>query len=328
MKENENVPVVIEQEEETALSTELVELSARAKEFASLGMAENTQRAYRSDWDHFVSWCDKHERSALPADDSTVILYITDMSEKLKISTIERRMVSINKAHRVAGKPEPGRSEKVFQVWRGMKRAKGKARKGVRPLLLEHLIEICESLGSRLIEVRDRAILLLGFTAALRRSELVALDLDDLNFTTDGLIVTIRRSKTDQEGEGRAVGVPYGKNPNTCPVLAVETWIRRAYLENGPLFRAVDKYSGLSDTRLNDRTVAHVVKRLMKLIGIDPTNYSGHSLRSGLATSAAQAGVSERLIMNQTGHRSLAVVRQYIRDGSLFRDNAVSKMGL
>lgn len=185
-----------------------------------------------------------------------------------------------------------------------------------------------ETLPDGLLGIRDRALILLGFAGAFRRSELVGLDVADQDVTRDGAVVTLRRSKTDQEGQGRKVGIPYGSTPATCPVRALQGWLEASGIAEGPLFRHVDRYGRMHEGRLSDRAVALVVKRLASRAGLDPASYSGHSLRAGLATSAAAAGVSERAIMNQTGHRSPMMVRRYIRDGQLFRENAASAVGL
>lgn len=174
---------------------------------------------------------------------------------------------------------------------------------------------------------RDRALLLVGFAGAFRRSELVALTVADVRFAHEGLIVTLRRSKTDQEGQGTTRGITYGSNPATCPVRALQGWIADAQLTDGPLFRSM-KYGKLQPGGLDGRDVARLLKRAARGAGLDPTHFSGHSLRAGLATAAAAAGVSERAIMSQTGHKSLTVMRRYIREGSLFRDNPSGQVGL
>ncbi|WP_395089045.1 tyrosine-type recombinase/integrase [Armatimonas sp.] len=180
----------------------------------------------------------------------------------------------------------------------------------------------------RLIACRDRALLLLGFAGAMRRSELVGLDVADVVETSDGLVVTIRRSKTDQEGQGRKIGIPYGSKLATCPVRSLRAWKVRAKITAGPLFRQVNRHGKVLEGRLGDRTVALVVKRAVAATGVDVANYAGHSLRAGLATAAAMAGVSERVIQGQTGHKSLPILRRYIREGSLFRENAAAEVGL
>jgi len=169
---------------------------------------------------------------------------------------------------------------------------------------------------------------LLGFAGAFRRSELVGLDIADCAFGKDGLTVTLRRSKTDQDGAGRKIGIPYGSNPETCPVRTIQAWIEQAALLGGALFRAINRHGQVQAGRLSGIEVARVVKKLAERAGLDAAKYAGHSLWAGHATSAAIAGASERSIMNQTAHRSVQMVRRYIRDGSLFRENSGSKLGL
>ncbi len=183
------------------------------------------------------------------------------------------------------------------------------------------------ALPDSLLGTRDRALLLVGFAGAFRRSELCALRMSDLSFTQDGLTVTIRRSKTDQEGQGRKVGIPFGSNARTCPVVALQVWIEASGIERGRVFRSVTRH-GKVNGKLGSQSVALVVKRSAEAVGLDPANLAGHSLRSGFATSAAAAGATERSIMKQTGHRSLPALRGYIRDGSLFRENAAALVGL
>ena len=184
------------------------------------------------------------------------------------------------------------------------------------------------TLPETLLGRRDACLLLLGFSSAMRRSELVALDVADVNHTNDGLIVTVTRSKTDQEGEGRQIGIPYGSNPTTCPVRTSRAWLDVSGIEDGPLFRPIDRHGKLGKERLSNRAVAMIVKRTAQAAGLDPKVVAGHSLRSGMATSAARAGATEAEIMNQTVHKSLPVLRRYIRRGSLFNDNAAAKLGL
>ena len=179
-----------------------------------------------------------------------------------------------------------------------------------------------------LIGTRDRAMILLGFAGAFRRSELIGLDVADCDFGKDGLTITLRRSKTDQDGVGRKIGIPYGSNPDTCPVRTVQAWMEQSAITTGPLFRSITRHGRLRPGRLAGIDVARVVKKLAKRAGLDASKYAGHSLRAGHATSAAIAGASERSIMNQTGHRSVQMVRRYIRTGNLFRENSAGKLGL
>jgi len=211
----------------------------------------------------------------------------------------------------------------------GIRRSKGTAQTGKRPLAAPDLRALFAPLDSRrILDVRDRALLLVGFAGAFRRSELVGLDVSDLAFNTAGLIVNIRRSKTDQEWQGRRVGIPYGSTPATCPVRALEAWLAALGADEGPLFRAINRHGQLAGRRLTAQSVALVIKRLAAQAGMEADDLAGHSLRAGLATAAAAAGVPERAIMAQTGHRSLATLRKYIREGSLFLENAAAQVGL
>jgi integrase len=190
------------------------------------------------------------------------------------------------------------------------------------------MVAVIQAGANELLAARDRALVLIGFAGAFRRSELVALDVEDVQVTGDGLVMMLRRSKTDQQGEGRKVGIPYGSTFDTCPVRAIKSWMDGSGITSGPLFRGVNRHGGLQDRRLTDQSVALVVKRYAQAAGLDPANYAGHSLRAGLVTTAAIAGVSERAIMKQTGHKSTNMGRRYIRDASLFRENAAARIGL
>jgi integrase len=185
-----------------------------------------------------------------------------------------------------------------------------------------------EALPNTRVGLRDRALLLLGFAGAFRRSELVGLDVADLEFARAGVIVTLRKSKTDQEGRSRRLGIPFGSSEQTCPVRSVQAWLEAARISEGPVFRSLDRFQQVQGARLSDKAVALIIKRRAKAVGLDPARYAGHSLRAGLATSAAAAGASERVIMSQTGHRSADMVRRYIRDGSLFTSNPAGMVGL
>ena len=202
----------------------------------------------------------------------------------------------------------------------------GTAQAQKAPILTEHIRAMVEASDIGLSGVRDRALILLGFAGAFRRSELVALNVEDCCFSRDGLTITLRRSKTDQDGAGRRVGIPYGANPETCPVRTVDDWRTQAGIDSGPLFRAVNRHGQVRPVRLTGYAVALIVKKLAQRAGLDPVKYSGHSLRAGHATAAAIGGASERAIMNQTGHRSVQMVRRYIRDGNLFRENSAGKL--
>ncbi len=306
----------------------LEEVGARAGEYLTKAKAAATRRAYRADWADFDAWCARYHRPPLPASPETVAYYLADRSRDLKTSTLQRRLATIAEAHRAAGLVSPTGHGQVRLVWSGIRRERGTAQAHVKPVLTRHLRLMVARLPDSLLGARDRALLLLGFAGAMRRSELVGLDVSDVAVTDEGLVVWIRRSKTDQDGRGRKVGVPYGTHPETCPVRAVQAWLDVSGIDEGPLFRSVNRHGHLSATRLCDRAVAEVVKRSLVAAGRSARRYAGHSLRAGLITQAAMAGVGERAIQDQSGHKSLAVLRRYIRDGSLFRENAAAKVGL
>lgn len=308
---------------------DLTSLLYHARDYAAQSKSDNTKRAYASDWRHFTAWCGDHGQDALPASGETVALYLAALArDGYKAATIGRRVAAISQAHKTSNHPTPTAHPAVKAVWSGIRRAHGTAQSGKAPALTENVRAMVQNLGTDPLAIRDRALLLLGFAGAFRRSELVALDVSDLTTTPQGLIVQIRRSKTDQEGGGREVGIPRGQHASTCPVRAVQSWMATAGISTGPLFRAVNRHGHIADQRLSDKAVALIVKRSAAAAGLDPTVFAGHSLRAGLATSAAAAGISERSIMDQTGHRSVAIARRYIRHGSLFRDNAAGGVGL
>jgi integrase len=306
----------------------LAEIADRASEFLHQSKAANTVRAYRADWTHFEGWCKGHGQASLPATADTVALYVADLAATHKPSTITRRISAISQAHQIAGMDTPTGSAKVRLVMAGIRRTKGTAQTGKTPILVDDLRRMLAGLPGNLLGVRDRVLLLIGFCGAFRRSELVALDAADVAVTRDGLVVTIRRSKTDQEGEGRKIGIPYASHLETCPVRSLQDWLEKSGITQGPLFRPIDRFGKMASIRLSAAAVADIVKRYAAAVGLDATEFAGHSLRSGLATSAAAAGASERSIMRQTGHRSEKMVRRYIKDGSLFRENAVAAVGL
>jgi integrase len=264
----------------------------------------------------------------LPASPDAVAAYIAECAGRLKVGSIQRRLNAIAEAHKAVGVDSPTQSAMVRNAMKGIRRALGTAATQKTAALTDDIRAMIDMTDAGLIGARDRAMVLLGFAGAFRRSELVGLDTGDCAFGKDGLTVTLRRSKTDQQGAGRKIGIPYGSNPEMCPVRVVQAWIETAGITAGPLFRSINRHGQLQPGRLAGADVARVVKKLAHRAGLDAANYAGHSLRAGHATSAAIAGASERSIMNQTGHRSVQMVRRYIRDGSLFRENSAGKLGL
>lgn len=308
----------------------LEQLLLQAETTFKAARAASTLRAYTHDWREFARWCAAHGLCSLPAMPQTAILYSTDLTKNYgrKWNTLSRRLAAISQVHQRAGFEPPTRAWVFREFLAGLRREIGVSSIRKRPVVLEQLKEILRQIPDTRLGTRDRALLLLGFSGAFRRSELVALNLADLEKTRDGFIITIRRSKTDQAGEGRRVGVPPGTEPGTCPVRATEAWRAAAQLESGALFRVMNRHGQVLEQRLSGEGVALVVKRYVQKLGYDPKSFAGHSLRAGLATSAAAAGKNERAIMNQTGHRSVTTVRRYIRDGNLFRENAADGLGL
>lgn len=300
----------------------------QAREFARHSKAENTLRGYRSDWRDFCQWCEGQATCPLPASPEAVAAYIAECAGRLKVGSIQRRLNAIAEAHKATGAESPTSAGIVRNTLKGIKRKFGTASVQKAPVLTSDIRAMVASTDTGLIGLRDRALILLGFAGAFRRSEIVGLDVQDCAFGKDGLTVTLRRSKTDQEGQGRKIGIPYGSNPETCPVRTLQGWLEQTALAEGPLFRSVNRHGKVLARRLSPPDVARIVKKLAKQAGLDPAKYAGHSLRAGHATSAAACGASERSIMNQTGHRSVQMVRRYIREASLFRENSAGRLGL
>ena len=293
--------------------------------------AINTIRAYKSDYKDFGLFCAQNGFKSLPADPKIVSLYLTHLSTKdVKISTLKRRLVSIGVIHKLKGHYLDTKHPSIIENIMGIKRRKGSIQKGKKPLLINNLKQIIDVIDSHnneeIKKFRDRSLILIGFSGGFRRNEIVSLDYEDLDFVGEGLKINLKRSKTDQFGEGAVKGLPYFDNSQYCPVLSLKKWIEVSNIKYGPLFRRFAKGSKLTENRLTDQTVALLIKEYLKLAGIDSKNYSGHSLRSGFATSAAESGAEERSIMAMTGHKSTEMVRRYIKEANLFKNNALNKI--
>ena len=293
--------------------------------------AENTVRAYKSDFNDFEIFCARNGFKSLPSEPKIVSLYLTHLSTKeAKMSTLKRRLVSIGVIHKLKGHYLDTKHPAIIENIMGIKRRKGSIQKSKKPLLINSLKEIINVIDKQKKEeikkLRDRSIILIGFSGGFRRNEIVSLDCDDLDFVAEGLKINIKRSKTDQFGEGFTKALPYFENSQYCPVVSLKKWIEISKITSGPVFRRFIKGSKLSVNRLTDQTVALLIKEYLNLAGIDSKNYSGHSLRSGFATSAAESGVEERSIMAMTGHKSTEMVRRYIKDANLFKNNALNKI--
>jgi len=313
----------------TGLPEPTVPLVEQAAAFARNARSENTRRAYRAAWQDFATWCEERGAVALPATPAVVGLYLTDRATTHKVASLRLRVAAIRQAHALAGHSIDTGARACREVLAGIVRTLGTAPVKREAAVVEIVRETVRALAQMngLRPLRDRALLLVGFAAALRRSELVALDWADVAFTAEGMVLTIRRAKTDQDGQGAELGIPFGRASLTCPVATLRAWLEAAGISDGPIFRSVNKAGRVAD-RLSDRAVALIVKAAVAAAGYDPTVYSGHSLRSGFCTSAARAGVPEAHIQNQSRHKSLPVLRGYIRRGSLFNDNAAGKVGL
>ena len=293
--------------------------------------ANNTVRAYKSDFNDFGIFCAQNGFKSLPSDPKIVSLYLTYLSTKnAKMSTLKRRLVSIGVIHKLKGHYLDTKHPAIIENIMGIKRRKGSLQKAKKPILINSLKKIINVIDQEKKEeikkLRDRSIILIGFSGGFRRNEIVSIDCDDLDFVPEGLKISIRRSKTDQFGEGFTKALPYFDNSQYCPVVSLKKLLDLSKINTGPVFRRFIKGSKLSEYRLTDQTVALLIKKYINLAGIDSRNYSGHSLRSGFATSAADSGVEERNIMAMTGHKSAEMVRRYIKDANLFKNNALNKL--
>ena len=293
--------------------------------------AINTVRAYKSDFNNFGLFCAKNGFKSLPTEPKIVSLYLTHLSTKnIKISTLKRRLVSIGVVHKLKGHYLDTKHPSIIENIMGIKRRKGSIQKAKKPILINDLKQIINVIDNQnneeIKKLRDRTIILVGFSGGFRRNEITSLNYEDLDFVKEGVKINIKKSKTDQFGEGLLKGIPYFDNLQYCPVISLKKWIDVSNIYSGPLFRRFTKGSSLSVNRLSDQTVALLIKEYTKLAGIDNQNYSGHSLRSGFATSAAESGVEERNIMAMTGHKSSEMVRRYIKEANLFKNNALNKI--
>lgn len=312
---------------------DLVSLKAlqdRADFFAGASLSIATKKAYQTDWNAFERFCASHDLTSMPAQPSTICLFLTDEADNgFSVATITRRCTSISAVHENLGKLSPIKDASVSRVLRGIKRTKGAPPRSSKPILWTDLLSLIAQTDSLMIGVRDAAILGLGWATACRRSEIVALNIGDVEITDQGMIVLIRRSKTDQDGEGAKIAVP--RNPyDFCPVKAVEKWLSRMSKtklpHEKPLFPNIGclgkgKWWWKPRGRLNGRMISIIVKQYCRLAGLSQNLYSAHSLRRGLATESASRGVPERIIKRQTRHRSLTVLRSYIEDGTIWEEN-------
>lgn len=292
---------------------------ALVRSYLTASLSPNTLRCYRSDLKQFIAW-----GGQIPASPELIATYIARHAEMHTPTTLSRRLVAINWAHGVKGVPSPTQSQLVKATIQGIRRKRGRPPKQAAPLLKSDVLSLVRGLkGIR--GLRDRAMLLIGFAAAFRRSELVSIDVDDLTFVAEGLVIHLRRSKTDQEGKGREIAIPYVGSRN-CPCRALLKWLRTSGIQEGAVFRRIDKADTVLASRLSSQAVSLIIKRRAAEAGLDPAMYSGHSLRAGFATSAAKSGATTASIRAQTGHQSEAMLQRYIRYSELFSENANNRI--
>ncbi len=303
-------------------------LTAKARQSIYIARADNTIKAYESDWNDFCDWCDYHHVSAFPAIPETIVNYINDLADNAKANTVARRISALTENFDAAGiQDNPCRFPIVKNALRGIKRMKGVIQHGKLPILFDDIKEMLTYLeGDTLQQTRDKAILLVGFYGAMRRSEIANLDVNDIQFTRLGMLLTLRKSKTDQYDQGQLIAIPIVQDKNICAVHALKEWLRLSGITSGPVFRGFTRSHTIRKTRISDKTIALIVKHYVALMGMDPREYGAHSLRHGFATTAAQHHVEEREIMRQTRHRSQAVVRRYIDEADRLIDNPVFKI--
>ena len=312
------------------LITDLKKLNEDTLNNLRSSKATNTLRAYKSDFKDFELFCSKHSFNSLPTEPKVVSLYLTQLSTSCKMSTLRRRLVSIGVVHRLKGHYLDTKHPVIIENLLGIKRKKGSIQIGKKPILINHLKQIINVIDEQKIEkikkLRNRTLILVGFGGGFRRTELVSINHEDLDFVEEGVKITLRRSKTDQFGEGVIKGLPYFANEKYCPVLSLKNWLTLSKIKSGPIFKRFAKGSIITRHRLTDQSVVLLIKECLKIAGIDNQNFSGHSLRSGFATVAAESGADERSIMAMTGHKTTQMVRRYIREANIFKNNALNKI--
>ena len=307
-------------------------LSAKSRRRMQKSKADNTLKSYAADWNDFAEWCDDKGFSALPCTPESIVNYINELADISKANTVSRRITAISENHIAAGYTQnnPAKEGIVRNAMRAIRREKGTFQKGKAPVMMETLpllADIFEETMDDLCTLRDRAVLFLGFAGAFRRSELAAVQIEDLTFSTDGVVIFIPQSKGDQLGRGSQIAIPYAPDPRCCAVIAVKEWIDAAGLGScGPLFRGFKKNHEPKNTQMTDKAVALIVKKYMEMLGMNADDFAGHSLRRGFATSAAQHDLDALSIMRQTRHKSEKMVHRYIEQGNLFKENPLNKM--
>lgn len=327
-------PGFLEHVHSAELAERAAALRARVEELLERRRTPGTVEKYERDFAAFEQWCAEGHASSLPAPPDVIVSYVAELAgingrKPYAVSTIQRKLAAIGYAHTQAGHPNPCRDPIVAEVMKGTRNELGTAPAEKRGVTTGDLAAAVDAMDlTRMQSLRDRAVLLLDYAAALRRSELVALDVLDLVDEREGLLVKVRRSKRDQQAKGAKIPVVYGSRPETCPVRATRVWLSAAGITDGPAFRPVDKAGRVGDGRLSDRAVALIVKRHMAPLGHDVSDFSGHSLRRGMATEASRNGAPDRTIQKTTRHASAATLAPYIEDGQLWHDPASGYLGL
>jgi site-specific recombinase XerD len=301
------------------LVTDIKSLELETLKNLKSSKASNTLRAYKADYKDFVRFCIKHGFKSMPTDPKILSLYLTHLSQTSKFSTLKRRLASISVIHRLSGQYIDTKHPMITENLMGIKRVKGSYQKAKKPILindLKSIVNVIDKDKNEKNKIKSRALILIGFAGGFRRSELVDIDYEDLDFVPEGVKIFVKRSKTDQSGEGMTKGIPHFSNSDYCPVISLKNWIEKSEIKSGKIFN------------MSDKSVALTVKKYTALAGLDPNKYSGHSLRSGFATSAAELGAEERSIMAMTGHKTTQMVRRYIQEANLFKNNALNKIKL
>jgi integrase len=300
-----------------------------AKKYASEARARRTREEYAKQWHAFAEWCAANGLCELPAAPQALCLYLAARADEgRKVATLAQALAAISETHQVAGHKSPRTDRLVRETWKGIRRRLGVAPDQKQPVSAKDIHKMIDGLPPGLLGLRDRALITVGFAGGFRRSELVALDGADLAFVAEGLEVLVRRSKTDQEGEGMTKVIAYGSDPATCPVRSLQDWLELAGIGEGPVFRSVNRHGSVSDQRLTDHSVAVIVKRAAKKAGLSAELFSGHSLRAGFVTEAKKNGADDAAIMDQTGHKSLAMVQRYHRRTKKWEKPASARLGL
>ena len=311
------------------LTTNIKSLELETLKNLKNSKSTNTLRAYRSDFKDFTAFCAKNGLSSIPTEPKILSLYLTHLSATSKFSTLKRRIASISVIHKIKGHYLDTKHPIIMENLHGIKRVKGTKQKSKKPILINDLKSIVNVIDQQLSycglpesedskhirdKIRDKAIILVGFSGGFRRSELVSIEHEDVEFVTEGVKIFVKRSKTDQSGEGMTKAIPYFTNSNYCPVKSLNEWFIKSGIKTGKIFD------------ISDKSVALIIKKYVSLAGLDPNKYGGHSLRSGFATSTAESGAEERNIMAMTGHKTTQMVRRYIQEANLFKNNALNKI--